>query len=206
MSLSIKSKSAQWAERDAREGREERERKRGGAGQTTASMSCQGCDKVSFPSALLRKPPGSWAWKNGGIYFSFLPPPSLLLCCFLLVAPFPCAFFHGFRFCDVVPRARKLQAHNKYFVLRFLSSFLLLSFSPLSLPLLFLKYLLQIFACFLLFLNLHSYFFTLLCPSLLFFFFFSSSSLLPSLSSSSCFSFCKYCVAYLHKVLRECFL
>lgn len=99
-----------------------------------------------------------------------------LLCCFLLVAPFPCAFFHGFRFCDVVPRARKLQAHNKYFVLRFLSSFLLLSFSP-SLSLLFLKYLLQIFACFLLFLNLHSYFFTLLCQRLLLYFF-SSSSLL----------------------------
>lgn len=132
------------------------------------------------------------------------PSPSLLLCCFLLVAPFPCAFFHGFRFCDVVPRARKLQAHNKYFVLRFLSSFLLLSF---SLSLLFLKYLLQIFACFLLFLNLHSYFFTLLCLRLLFFFFFFFfSSLLPCLSSSSCFSFCKYCVAYLHKVLRECFL
>lgn len=191
-----------WTRRKGRQRRKERERdrERGERGKLQRACPAKAVIKFRFLLHFCESRRAAEHEKTAA-FTSPSPSPSLLLCCFLLVAPFPCAFFHGFRFCDVVPRARKLQAHNKYFVLRFLSSFLLLSF---SLSLLFLKYLLQIFACFLLFLNLHSYFFTLLCPSLLFFFF--CSSLLPSLRSSSCFSFCKYCVAYLHKVLRECFL
>lgn len=128
----------------------ERERRGEWQGETTASMSCDGCDKVSFPSALL--PSRRAAEHEKTLAFTSVLLPSLSLSLSLPPCPaffnfcFPplsciSAFFHGFRFCASLVRENYKRITN----ILFWDFFLL--FLSLSLFRSFLKFLLQIFAC-----------------------------------------------------------